>query len=114
MDAQGIALFLAGLAVVALAWLFKAKGFGDPEKLWVEFVVAVVIAYLSLVGTGQLPLFPDLGKIPFGDPLAFLAAVGNVLAQLGEFWSKIFALAVVVFEYFKKQLVASAMRIRAG
>jgi hypothetical protein len=104
-DPQTLAIWLAGLIVVPiLAALFKAWQVGIPVKLWVEMLFAIILAYIALVITGGLPLVPSM---PFGDPIKFFAA-------FAEIFSKVFALAVIVYVFLGDKLngLASSVKIK--
>ncbi len=103
LDPQTVAIYFAGLiAVPILAALFRSGSLDLPTKLWTEFICSLILAYATLVFTGGLPLIPAL---PFGDPLAFFAA-------LGEVFTKVFGLAVAVYLFLGQQLQAKAYIMR--
>jgi hypothetical protein len=93
MNAQAIALAIAAVLTVPMAILFKNIGFGKPEKAWIEFVVALVLALVASVATGQA-----WTALPFSDPVQFFTSL----------WSNatpVIAVALVVYVYFQDKIV---------
>lgn len=102
MDAQTIALAMAAVLTVPLSTLFKMYIFGDPEKAWIEFVVAFVLAYVASVSTGM----PWLPTAPLADPVEFFATLWAHAAP-------VVAIALIIFEYFKKNIKSMVLKARS-
>ncbi len=103
-DPQTIAIYVAGAILVpVLAAAFRSVTLDQPIKLWLEFVCSLVLAYGVLVFTSNLPLIPAL---PFGEPLAFIAAFGAI-------WVKVFGLASAIYLFLGEKLQSKAYTVRA-
>lgn len=102
MDATAIALAIASILVVVLSYVFKGMGVGNPEKLWIEFILAVVLAPVALAATGVLPPFP--GNLPAGDPMAFFGALVAYAKILWTYVAGVAALAIVIYNYFEEKI----------
>lgn len=112
MNANELALMIAGLLVPVLSALWKAWHPEQAVKLWVELAVAIIIAYVAAVILGAIPLVPNFGEIPWTDPLKAIEALTAVIATLIGYWEKIFSIAVVVYLFLKEKLEAAAIRVK--
>ena len=80
MDAQTLALFIAGILAPYITELLKRGQVEGKKALWLAFVVSVVLAIGALLVTGGLSV---------SDPTQFAGAAGAV-----------FSLATIIYKQF--------------
>ena len=102
VDQKTVITLIVGVIVPFLALVFKAYAFGDPTKLWIEFVLSIVGGVVVLFVTGALPALP-----PANEPVAFFTALAPILTA-------VFTVAVLIYEALQAQLTAKVLQIRAS
>lgn len=94
---QTYALMVAGTLVPFIGLGIKLLGLGDVSKLWVEGFLSLGIAYLALVYAGKIPFVPSFS---LADPMLFVV-------QIVQYFSVIFALAYIVYQFFQERITAT-------
>ena len=92
MNAEAVALFLAGLVAPWLVKVFNRAGWKGPRALWLSFVVSVVLAVIAQAATGGLAT-----GLAWDDPVRL---IGELAARAGV----VFALGQLVFQSLKDRM----------